>query len=275
MKKEELKEKERAKEREKEEEKERERIKMLRKDLEYSSSDEETLKQKFSKKYEKARQERIKQREKEKEEDQINARKEFELMFPGVATAEEKLKQAEEIEQKRRENEEEYQLGEHKDIEIKVSLTEELKIAPKPLNKNFGAQEDDEEDPLYKRTHKPLELPAIFEETPKPVPQPEITINEETYNAKLKHYKNLLEKVPRKRKELYAFNLSWNALAQNRILEKKLGPFISKLLVEYVGQDDRNLVQMVTRMVVNRDDPDKIEKNLAKFLEEEAQVISS
>jgi PWI domain len=242
---------------------------MMRRDLEYSSSDEETLKKKFSKKFEKSRMERLKQREKEKEEDNINARKEFEIMYPGVATAEEKMKQAQELEQRNRENEEDYQLRDHKDVEIKVNISEEIKIIQRP-KKYFGAEED-EEDPLYKRTHKPLELPLIIEETQRPAPQ-EIIINESTFNNKLKHYKTLLEKVPKKRSELYSFPIAWNNLAQNRILEKKLGPFVSKLLVEYIGQDDRSLVQMVTKMVVNRDDPSKIQNKIEHFLDEVAEV---
>ena len=149
---------------------------------------------------------RVKQREKEKEEDNLNARKEFELMYPGVATAEEKLKQAEELELKNRENEEDYQLREHKDLEIKVNMFEESKIVAKP-NKYFGA-EDEDEDPLYKRTHKPLELPMIFEESPKPKPQPEIVMTEATFNEKLKNYKNILEKVPKRRSELYSYPIN-------------------------------------------------------------------
>ena len=245
---------------------------MLRKDLEYSSSDDETLKKKFSKKLEKNRQDRIKQREKEREEDNNNARKEFELMYPGVATVEEKLKQAQELEQRLRENEEECHLREHKDVEIKVNITEENRIVQKP-NKYFGAEEEDE-DPLYKRSHKPLELPMIIEEIPRQISQPEITMTEDTFNKKLKTYKSLLEKIPRKRSDLYSYPIAWNSLAQNRILEKKLGPFISKLFVEYIGQDDRSLVQLVTKMVVNRDDPDKIEKKVEKFLDEDAEVIT-
>lgn len=269
LKREEIKDRERSKDKEKEEEKERERIKMLRKDLEYNSSDDETLKKKFSKKLEKNRLERLRQREKEKEEDSLNSRKEFELLYPGVATAEEKMKQAQELEQKMRENEEDYQLREHQDLEIKVNVTEDMKIVQKP-NKYFGNEADD--DPLYKRSHKPLEFPMTFEEIPRVTVQPEIIMTESSFNTKLKHYKSLIEKIPKKRSDLYAYPIAWNTLAQNRILEKKLGPFISKLFIEYIGQDDRSLVQMVTKMVVNRDEPDKIECKIEKFLDECAEV---
>lgn len=272
IKREEMKEREREKEKEKVEEKERDRIRMLRRDQEYNSSDDEILKKKFSKKFEKIRQDRIKFREREKEEDALNARKEFETLYPGVATADERAKQAAEIEKKNREYEEEYQLKDHKDLEVMVNVKEnkhvERNLATFSLNKDL-----EDEDPLFNRRHKPLGIPALFEDLPKESnQQPEIIMNEETFNAKIKHFKTLLDKVPRKRNELYAYAISWNVLAQNRIIEKKLGPFISKLFVEYIGQDDRNLVQLVTRMVVNRDNPEKIQDTVEKFLDVDAEV---
>jgi RNA recognition motif-containing protein len=273
IKREELKEREREKEKEKVDDRERERIRMLRRDEEYLSSDDENLKKKFSKKFEKIRNERLKFREKEKEEDVLNSRKEFESLFPGVATADERQKQMEEIERKKKENEDEYELKDHQDLLITVSV-KETKNIEKPLTSFTVSQDLDEEDPLFNRRHKPLSLPLFFEEAPKEVPQsPEITMNEESFNNKLKLFKSLLDKVPKRKNDLYAYSLSWNALAQNRIIEKKLGPFISKLFIEYVGQDDRNLVQLVTRMVVNRDNPEKIQSTVEKFLDVDAEVL--
>lgn len=273
IKREEMKEREREKDKEKIEEKERDRIRMLRRDQEYNSSDDETLKKKFSKKFEKIRAERIKMREKEKEEDALNARKEFETLYPGVATAEERAKQAADIEKRNKEFEEEYQLKDHQDLEVKVNIKKEA-IHVQRVLPTFALNKDlEDEDPLFNRKHKPLGLPALFEEVPKESKhQPEIIMTEESFNAKIKHLKSLLDKVPRKRSELYAYAISWNVLAQNRIIEKKLGPFISKLFVEYIGQDDRNLVQLVTRMVVNRDNPEKIQDTVEKFLDVDAEV---
>lgn len=273
LKREEQKEREREKEKEKTEDREREKIRMLRRDSEYASSDDETLKKKFSKKFEKIRLERMKFREKEKEDDVLNSRKEFESLFPGVATADERAKQMEEIEKKNRENDDEYQLKDHKDLEITVAVKENKNIE-RPLTSFAISHEIEEEDPLFNRKHKPLSLPALFDEPPKEAPQtPEIIMSEDNFNAKLKLFKSLLEKVPKRRSELYAYALSWNLLAQNRIIEKKLGPFISKLFIEYIGQDDRNLVQLVTRMVVNRDNPDKIQNTVEKFLDVDAEVF--
>lgn len=99
---EEAKERERYKEKEKEEERLLEKTKCLKRDLEYDSDDELIRRRKLSKKFARAREERRKIREKEKIDDEIDARREFELLYPGVATAEEKLQQAAELEEKNR-----------------------------------------------------------------------------------------------------------------------------------------------------------------------------
>jgi len=275
LKREEIKEKERAREREKEEERQREKIKMMRRDMEYESDLEEIVKKKKSSKYAARREERAKQREKEKAEDELNARKEFEMMFPGVATAEEKLKQAQELEERQRpENEHEYTLREHKDLEIHVNSIEESKALPaSTATKYFKVDQEDEQDPLFKR-NKPLSLPISLEdETPNPKPPQEILMTENDFDKKFQSYKQLLDKVPKRRSELFTFPLAWNSLAQNRILEKRLGPFVSKLFVEYLGQDDRSLVQMVSKMVVNRETPEKILGKIEKFLDVEADAF--
>lgn len=174
------------------------------------------------------------------------------------------------------ENEQEYTLGEHQDLEIKVQPMEESRILKGQSNKYFQVEAEDEQDPLFKRKHKPLALPVgPIEEEPtinSKLTQ-DVMMTEEVFNRKLGHLKKLLEKVPSRKAELYNFSLNWNALAQNRILDRKLGPFIAKLLTEYLGQDERSLVQMIAKMVVNREEPAKIQQKVVQFLDVDAEVF--
>lgn len=109
------------------------------------------------------------------------------------------------------------------------------------------------------------------EHKPAPIVLKEVTITPEAFEEKLEKYKRLLGKVPKRRADLYQFPISWNMLAQNRILEKRLVPFVSKLLSEYFGQDDRALVQMVVRMIANRESARGIEGKVYEFLDEKAE----
>ena len=269
LRREDIKERERTRDSEREEDRQREKVKMLRKDLDYDSDDNEVRRKKYSKKLRRKREERLQLREKEKEDDAEDARREFELLNPGVATADEKLRQAKELEEKLiPENLHEYTLREHKDLEISISKTEEFKTAPR--NKYF--QVEQEEEPLYKTTHKPLALPDAPEEITVPKAPQEITMTQTDFETQLQTMKRLLEKVPRRRSDLYEYPLDWTVLVQNRVMEKRLLPFISKLLKEYLGEADRSIAQSVVKLIANREEPQKIEKKVS-YLDEDASVF--
>jgi RNA-binding protein 25 len=271
MRREETKDRERIKEHERDEQSKREHREALQRDLEYDSDDEGNLRRRFSRKFAKDREERKKLRQQETEEDALDARKEFERMFPGVATTDEKLQQAKELERRRMpENAEEYHLGEHNQLQMEVNLLDEAKV--KPTMNVFELDAEEEQDPLFSRKHKPLEL-LEAEEDPEPVKQvEEVMLTEEAFQAKVTYLKACLEKIPTKKADLYTYPVDWNVLAQKRILDRKLGPFVSKLLTEYLGQEERNLVHLVVRMVVNREEPAKIQEKVEKFLDEDAEV---
>lgn len=272
LRREELKDRERIKEHEREEQSKREHREALQRDLEYDSDDESLLRRKFSRKFAKDREERKRLRQQEAEDDAVDARKEFEMLFPGVATADEKLAQALELERRRLpSNAEEYHLNPHETLQLDVELGEESKTLAPPKNV-FSVETEEEQDPLYSRKHKPLAL-LEAEDEPEPIkPVEEVTLTEEDFKAKVDHLKACIDKIPRKKAELYTFSVDWNVLAQKRILDRKLGPFVNKLLKEYLGQEERNLVHLVVRMVVNREEPAKIQLKVEKFLDEDAEV---
>mmetsp|Transcript_3518 Transcript_3518/g.7313 ORF Transcript_3518/g.7313 Transcript_3518/m.7313 type:complete len:551 (-) Transcript_3518:6657-8309(-) len=271
LRREEGKDRERIKEHEREEQSKREHREALQRDLEYDSDDESLLRRRFSRKFAKEREERKRLRQQETEEDAIDARKEFEKLYPGVATADEKLAQAMELERRRMpENVEDYHLPEHGSLQMEVELIDESKAYVPPKNV-FAMEAEEEQDPLYSRKHKPLALLEAEDEPDQVVPVEEVTLTEEDFKGKVDHLKACLEKIPRKKAELYTFQVDWGVLAQNRILDRKLGPFVNKLLKEYLGQEERNLVHLVVRMVVNREEPARIQLKVEKFLDEDAE----
>lgn len=238
---------------------------MLKNDTDCASTDE-SRRLKYSKKFAKRREEKRKSRAKEQEDDELNAKREFELLYPGVATLEEKLQQARELEGSHDpENIHEYTLKAHKDLEFAIKAPESL-LAPQEL-----FQVDLEEDSgVASGQQLCLELPEEVSEVP-PAPSDPVPTQAD-HERLLESLKALLKQVPKHRQELYPFPLSWNALAQNRILDKKLGPFVGKLFIEYLGQDDHSLVQLVARMVSNHEDAYSIERKVGKFLEDDATV---
>lgn len=265
---------ERAREREREDERQREKMRLVHRDLDYDTDDENNHRKKKSKKWLRAREERKRQREREKEEDALNARKEFEELHPGVATLDEKLLQAKELE---RQNDlgGEYTLQDTSvAVQIEVKAVDESKT--QAVNKYFSMEGEEEEDALYHRKHKALAL-APEEATLVPAPSAitEPGISEEEFKRQVDQLKGLLDRVPSRKTELYQFPLDWNLLVLNRVLDKKLSPFVSKLCFEYLGEVERNLIQRVVRRIVNREDPAKIQEYLGQAMDKEAEVLST
>ena len=265
-------ERERVRETEREDERQREKMRLIHRDLNYDTDDENNRRKKKSKKWLRAREERKHQRETEKEEDAVNARKEFEALFPGVATMEEKLLQAKELERLSG-LDKEYALSDPSvAVQIDVKQVDESKAQTQ--NKYFPMEGEDEEDALFHRKHKALALAP--EEAMPVVAQPtteENTMSEEEFKKKVDRLKGLMERVPVKKAELYEFPLDWNKLAQTRVLDKKLGPFIAKLFFEYVGEVERNFVQKIVRQVANREEPAKIQDFLGQVVDKDAEVF--
>ena len=164
----------------------------------------------------------------------------------------------------------EHTLKEHQDVEVKLKPADDSKIVPAQTKELFTVNTTEEVDPLYKRSHKPLSISAP--EVEEPAKPPEASLTKEDFDKQLELLKELARKVPSRRHDLYPYQLAWATLAKNRILDKKLGPFVGKLFLEYLGSDDHSLVQMVARMVANREEPHAIEKKVEKFLEEDAVV---
>ena len=262
---------ERAREREREDERLREKMRLVHRDLDYDTEDENNRRKKKSKKWLRAREERKKQREREKEEDALNARREFEELHPGVATMDEKLLQAKELE---RQNDlgTEYALQDTAvAVQIEVKAVDEAKT--QTANKYFSMEAEDEEDALYHRKHKMLAL-APEETAPPPATTTtaEPGVTEEEFKRQVDLLKGLLEQVPQRKAELYQYPLDWNLLVQNRVLDKKLSPFVSKLCYEYLGEVERNLIQRIVRRIANREDPAKIQEYLEQAMDKEAEV---
>ena len=261
---------ERAREREREDERQREKMRLVHRDLDYDTEDENNRRKKKSKKWLRAREERKRQREREKEEDALNARKEFEELHPGVATLDEKLLQAKELE---RQNDlgGEYALQDTSvALQIDVKAVDESKT--QTANKYFSMEGEEEEDSLYHRKHKALAL-APEEATPVPaLTAAEPSISEEEFKRQVDRLKGLLESIPQRKAELYQFPLDWNLLVQNRVLDKKLSPFVSKLCFEYLGEVERNLIQRIVRRIANHEDPAKIQEYLGQAMDKEAEV---
>jgi len=83
--------------------------------------------------------------------------------------------------------------------------------------------------------------------------------------------RRLIQQVPTDKKRAFEFKIDWTAVAENRIVEKKLRPWVKKKVSEYLGADEGGMVEFILKKVAMGTEPESILAELEGFLDEEAE----
>ena len=83
--------------------------------------------------------------------------------------------------------------------------------------------------------------------------------------------KQLISTIPTKRDELYAEQVDWDAVGE--VIERKLRPFIGGKIKEYLGEEEPSLVEHIVGKLKAKVGASEIEAELAKVLDDDAQVF--
>jgi len=301
------KEKEREKEviREKEREIEKQKLKqkLIEKDLAYDPSAEKKRRKKEPEQYKKAIEERRRYIEKEKEEDEIERKKEEEM-----ARLEELRRLQEEEERKKRKEWEERNafVATEENTNIQTNQPEENKVAaeisvvtnaePMPAkhedNPMISKEENEQNNNEDSKIPAP-EMPKLNESTMQAISK----IAEETKAKSLEeeNEKNKAEKIlekiekdekvrkeielakqlyaniPKKKNDLYKYPLNWEIVEKYDLIEKKLRPYVSKKIHDYLHQEELGIVNLILKKVKSKNPPQEIEDKIAMVLENETE----
>lgn len=85
--------------------------------------------------------------------------------------------------------------------------------------------------------------------------------------------KALIATIPTQREALYAEGVDWETVEAAGVVEAKLRPFVAKKMHEYLGEDEPSLVEHVVGKLRARTAASVLEDELAKVLDDEAQVF--
>lgn len=85
--------------------------------------------------------------------------------------------------------------------------------------------------------------------------------------------KALIATIPTQREPLYAEVVDWDTVEAAGVLETKLRPFVAKKMLEYLGEEEPSLVEHVVAKLRARTPASLLEEELAKVLDDEAQVF--
>jgi len=81
----------------------------------------------------------------------------------------------------------------------------------------------------------------------------------------------LAEKVPTDKDKVFAYPLNWAGIDEAKIIEKRVVPWVSKKIAEYIGEEEKSLIDFIISKLNARAPPDDITRNLKVVLEEEAE----
>jgi len=80
--------------------------------------------------------------------------------------------------------------------------------------------------------------------------------------------------IPTKRADLFVAEVDWDVALASNVLDEKIKPWISKKMVEYLGEDEPTLVEFIMGKLHAKTGAEAIEAEMAKVLDDDAQVFT-
>ncbi|VBB25945.1 unnamed protein product [Acanthocheilonema viteae] len=128
------------------------------------------------------------------------------------------------------------------------------------LNGVFGFEENDEDAAFRKKKLKPFEITE------------EDRIQAMTSEERKQMIKDLIDRIPTAKNDLFAFPINWNYVDKS-LVEQRVKPWVSKKITDYIGEEEASLVDFVCEKVTSKTDPQKILSDIAMVLDDEAEVF--
>lgn len=144
-------------------------------------------------------------------------------------------------------------------VQLASSTADKKKQKPVvPIVPGFD-EEQEENDPQAKRKRK---LEVL-----------ENTLHTKTRNAQMELAKSLIEKIPTAKEPLFAYEMDWNTIIQHNLVETKMRSWVSKKIVEYVGQEEKSLIDFILSKISSKAHPTDILTYIQPVFEEEAEAF--
>eukprot|EP01038_Epipyxis_sp_PR26KG_P008587 gene8587-11602_t len=83
--------------------------------------------------------------------------------------------------------------------------------------------------------------------------------------------KQLVEKIPTTRNELFAYELNWNAIEKHKIISNTMKSWVVKKIVEYLGEEEESLTTFIIMKLNSRCQPQELLEELSMVLDEDSE----
>uniref|UniRef100_A0A7S2XWQ2 PWI domain-containing protein n=1 Tax=Fibrocapsa japonica TaxID=94617 RepID=A0A7S2XWQ2_9STRA len=92
--------------------------------------------------------------------------------------------------------------------------------------------------------------------------------------AKQLQQKDLVDRIPKEKRALFAYKVNWDLVHKHDVVGSKLRPWVSKKITEYLGEEERTLIDFIVSQLMERAHPQSILDELALVLDEDAEIFT-
>ncbi|CAF3189269.1 unnamed protein product [Rotaria socialis] len=97
-------------------------------------------------------------------------------------------------------------------------------------------------------------------------------ISAQSQEEKRQAVRKLIESIPTKKEDLFTFALDWSLLDPN-LMEKRIKPWVTKKIVEYIGEEEPTLTDFICTSIMSKKSADSILADIRVVLDDEAEVF--
>jgi len=84
--------------------------------------------------------------------------------------------------------------------------------------------------------------------------------------------RELIERIPTEKSSLFAYVIDWSVVDAG-LMSSRIQPWISKKIIEYIGEEEATLVEFICSKIMSKSDPEKIHEDISMVLDDEAEVF--
>ena len=96
--------------------------------------------------------------------------------------------------------------------------------------------------------------------------------SKESSEDKRRHIKSLIDKIPTAKNALFEYKVEWD-LVDNTLMEKRIRPWVSKKIAEYIGEPEPTLSDFICTKVLAGSTPKAVLEDVQMVLDDEAEVF--
>jgi len=126
--------------------------------------------------------------------------------------------------------------------------------------KQLGFSDEPEEDPIVPTKRR---LPSLDSDM--------ALKNKQDTNSSLSNSlaHSIIDQIPVERDELFSWSIDWSVVDKNNIVEGKMRPWVTKKIVEFLGEEEPTLIEYICKKLTDHNPPQEILDQLQLVLDDE------